>query len=547
MGKASKKSGTPDDQQFKLFVELPSGGKLGRTAADSGRRFITGDPRAIVIGTTPLEQYLRESGQTGVFTVARLLDEQDWTEFEGDYAATGRPPFSPRQMMGLILYGVMQGVHSLRELERLARLDLGCMWITGGIAPDFTKIGRFITKHTTLLTSSFFESLTRQILKATGSNTQRLAGDGTVIEAACSYYNLLREDAIRQRAAAAQAALTAQPDDPEVQREHQLSEQCVKVFEERALARKRSGRSTETLSVSPTEPEAMVQPLKRKKGISASYKPSILANADRIITAMAVDPSSETKAVAALLDQSERTVGGKPEEVLFDAGYFDDSVIAATIERDISLLCPDGQVPGQLKQGNVFPKAQFEFDESADSYRCPAGRTLIFMKAFEATTTKPARRQYGTSACGECVVRADCTSQKRRHILRNANDETRDALRQVMQQPQVPGVFAQRKTMVEPVFSHLRGKQGFNRFRRKGLAAVAGEFALHSLAYNLSRAVALLAADFGLITAFMYLFTAFRNLFGAFQLLRIRLWDIFRLFVRVDYSDAGIMRAKQTV
>jgi transposase len=48
-------------------------------------------------------------------------DEQDWTEFEGAYAATGRPPFSPRQMTGLIVYGVMQGVHSLRELERLAR------------------------------------------------------------------------------------------------------------------------------------------------------------------------------------------------------------------------------------------------------------------------------------------------------------------------------------------------------------------------------------------------------------------------------------------
>lgn len=540
MGKASKKSGTPDDQQFKLFVELPSGGKLGRTAANSGRRFITGNPRAIVIGTTPLEQYLRESGQTGVFTVARLLDEQDWTGFEGSYAATGRPPFSPRQMTGLILYGVMQGVHSLRELERLARLDLGCMWITGGIAPDFTKIGRFITKHATTLTSSFFESLTGQILKATGSKTQRLAGDGTVIEAACSHYNLLREDAIKERAAAAQAALTARPDDTEVQREHQLSEQCVKVFEERALARKRSGRSVETLSVSPTEPEAMVQPLKRKRGISTSYKPSILANEDRIITAIAIDPSSETKPVAALFDQSERTVGAKPEEVLFDAGYFDDGVIAVTLERDISLLCPDGQIPGQLKQGNVFPKAQFEFDASTDSYRCPAGRTLIFMKAFEATATKPARRQYGTSACRECAVRADCTSQKRRHILRNANDETRDALRQVMQQPQIRGVFSQRKTMVEPVFSHLRGKQGFNRFRRKGLAAVAGEFALHALAYNLSRAVALLAADFGLITAFMYLFQAF-------QLLRIRLWDIFRLFGRVDYSNGGITRAEQAV
>ena len=541
MGKASKKSGTPDDQQFKLFVELPAGGKLGRTAADSGRRFITGDPLAIVIGTTPLDQYLRESGQTNVFTVARLLDEQDWTEFDSSYAATGRPPFSPRQMMGLILYGVMQGVHSLRELERLARLDLGCMWITGGIAPDFTKIGRFITRHQTLLTSSFFESLTRHVLKATGSKTERLAGDGTVIEAACSHYKLLKADAIRTRAEDARAALTAEPDDVGVQREHRISEQCVKALEERTLARERSGRSTETLSVSPTEPEAMVQPLKRKKGFSTSYKPSILANEDRIITAVAIDPSSETKVVAALLDQSERVVRGKPEEVLFDAGYFDDSVITATLERDISLLCPDGQLPGKLKQGNVFPKAQFEFDESTERYRCPAGRTLIFMKSFEATRTKPARRQYGTTACGECAIRADCTTQKRRHILRNANDEKRDALRHVMRQPQVRRVFAQRKAMVEPVFSHLRGKQGLNRFRRRGLAAVAGEFALHALAHNLARAVALLGPDFGLISAFMYLFHALQ------LLLRLPMADISLPPVRSEYGNVRTIRSARSV
>lgn len=541
MGKASKTSGTPDDQQFKLFVELPDGGNLSRTAADSGRRFLTGNPHAIVIGTTPLEQYLRESGQTDAFTVARLLDGQDWAEFECCYAATGRPPYSPRQMMGLILYGVMQGVHSLRELERLARLDLGCMWITGGIAPDFTKIGRFITTHATSLTSTFFESLTRRVLKETGSKSGRLAGDGTVIEAACSHYNLLKEEAIRARAAEAQAGLAARPDDLAAQREHQLSEQCVKAFEERAVARKRNSRSTDTLGVSATEPEAVVQRLKRNKGFSSSYKPSILANEDRIITALAIDPSSETKVVATMLDQSERVVGGKPEEVLFDAGYFDDGVIAATLERDISLLCPDGQVPGTLKQGSVFPKSQFEFDESTDTYRCPAGRTLIYMKAFGATKTKPARRRYGTSECGQCAIRADCTTRKRRDILRNANDDRRDALRQVMRQPQVRGVFAQRKAMVEPVFSHLRGKQGLSRFRRRGLAAVSREFALHALAHNLSRAVALLGADFGLSAAFTYLFQAF-------QLLRMRVSDIFYVLSQIDYEkNDSIRKTRQTV
>ncbi|WP_290608892.1 transposase [Arsenophonus sp. ENCA] len=46
--------------------------------------------------------------------------------------------------------------------------------------------------------------------------------------------------------------------------------------------------------------------------------------------------------------------------------------------------------------------------------------------------------------------------------------------------------------MVEPVFSALRGIQGLERFRRKGLLAVKLEFTLHAMAYNLSRAVALI-------------------------------------------------------
>ena len=65
---------------------------------------------------------------------------------------TGRAPYAPQLMVGLILYGVMQGVHSLRKLERLARLDLGCLWVTGGIAPDHANIGRFIVLHEAVLT-----------------------------------------------------------------------------------------------------------------------------------------------------------------------------------------------------------------------------------------------------------------------------------------------------------------------------------------------------------------------------------------------------------
>src|ERR1700737_3516242 len=165
----------PDDPQFDLFYGLPTGSRKAdlKNARDSGRRFVTGDPKGIFLGTTPLSDYLKQTGQVAAFTVADLLDKQDWSVFESRYAPTGRAPYSPRLMLGLILYGVMQGVHSLRDLERLSRLDLGCMWVTGGIAPDHINIGRFIVLHEASLTHGFFEALTSSILKATGSARTR--------------------------------------------------------------------------------------------------------------------------------------------------------------------------------------------------------------------------------------------------------------------------------------------------------------------------------------------------------------------------------------
>ena len=102
---------------------------------------------------------------------------------------------------------------------------------------------------------------------------------------------------------------------------------------------------------------------------------------------------------------------------------------------------------------------------------------------------------YGASTCGSCHLRAKCTQAAQgRRIKRYPEDAPREALRLVMQHPQARRIFSQRKAIVEPVFSSLRCQQGLNRFRRRGLQAVRREFALHVLAHNLSRAVALLAA-----------------------------------------------------
>ncbi|CAM2189261.1 hypothetical protein PSAC2689_90003 [Paraburkholderia sacchari] len=359
-----------NSKQYELFGVVRSQDTWQRPcASDTGRRFITGNAQEIVLGTTRLEDWLKQAGHKAPFVVVRLLEQQDWQAFEQRYAGTGRAPYSPRQRMGLILYGVMRDVHSLRELERLARLDLGCMWVTGGITPDHAKIGRFVSLHEDSLTQGLFESLTRTILKACGSASTRLAGDGTVIEAACSRYNLPKEEAVRARAQAAMAALERAPDDCAARQAQQRSSQCEAIFDTRLAARQHKGKSTESLRISGTEPEAMIQRLKRGQGYGASYKPSVLANENRIITALALDASSETRVVASMLDQSARVTGAQAEEVLLDAGYFDDEVIEATLAHDVSLLCPEGQWPSQSRQDGLFHKNAFEYDAQTDTYR----------------------------------------------------------------------------------------------------------------------------------------------------------------------------------
>ncbi|MBK6280064.1 MAG: transposase [Gammaproteobacteria bacterium] len=72
----------------------------------------------------------------------------------------------------------------------------------------------------------------------------------------------------------------------------------------------------------------------------------------------------------------------------------------------------------------------------------------------------------------------------------HAGQEYKEALRVVMAQPRAKRIFAQRKAMVEPVFSVLRERQGSTASDARGLAGVRLELRLHLIAYNISRAVA---------------------------------------------------------
>ncbi|HEY5603839.1 MAG TPA: transposase, partial [Gammaproteobacteria bacterium] len=488
---------------LKLFAMLPEAGSSRHSPSAAGRVFIDPDPAALYLGQLSLQDHLRATGIHEPFLLRRLLGELDWTGFEARYAPAGRAPYAPRSMLGLILYGILQGVSSLRGLERLARLDLGAMWVSGGVCPDHANIGRFITLQDELLTGAFFIELTRRVLQATGTGGGSVAGDGTVIEAACSHYGLLKEEAARQRLAEARAAAAQAPADKRQQAVLAQSQQAHEVLQARQAARASKGKASDQLCIGRHEPEAVVQPLQRGRGMGPSYKPSVLANAGRVVVGMAVDPSSETRVLETMLAQSAASSGEAVADLLLDAGYFSAPLLAACVARNINLLCPEGQVAGQPKRSDkYFPKGQFVYDEYRDAYQCPQQQWLTPLDRYRGNDRQPGYVRYATPMCRDCPVQAQCTRGQRRAIKRYAGDELKDALRGVMQQPPAQAFYVKRQAMVEPVFSALRERQGLNRFRRRGLAGVRREFALPILAYNLGRAVvAWLTFIFGLFAA----------------------------------------------
>jgi len=84
-----------------------------------------------------------------------------------------------------------------------------------------------------------------------------------VIEAACSHYRLLKEEAVKAHAQALRGRAAREGDDGKAQSLAAQAEQCEVLFEQRKAARIKGGKDTGSLCLSASEAEAVMHRLKR--------------------------------------------------------------------------------------------------------------------------------------------------------------------------------------------------------------------------------------------------------------------------------------------
>ena len=120
--------------------------------------------------------------------VARFISEAvdellDLSELYASYAEPGgAPPYDPRMLLKVLLYGYSVGVTSSRALERSCVNDVACRYLAANQAPDFRSIARFRRRHLKAL-----EGLFTQVLAGCAMaglvQLGRVALDGTKLRA----------------------------------------------------------------------------------------------------------------------------------------------------------------------------------------------------------------------------------------------------------------------------------------------------------------------------------------------------------------------------
>jgi transposase len=364
--------------------------------------------------------------------IHRVVEHLDLSAFTGECAETGRPAYPPQLLLKVWLYAYASGVSSSRRVEQRIREDLGFRLLAGNLKPDHWTINEFRRRHAGAINDVF----TQVVETARGMGMGRLgrvAIDSTRVAANASpdrsdSLEQLRQERARIRRMIRRWQKQCDRDDSDGGATAVDSEQWQQRLDTipRQLEQlRKSGQKR----VSRTDPESRY--LRRRGGFCLGFTAEVAVSDDHLIVAQRVhQATTDNASLADMVEATASECGAVPETVMADSGYYAMEQIARVAASGAEVVVPDPLLARELAGGPAAPDMN--------------------------------ERQ-----------------QRRTPGLRE--------LRQRLREATASAAYRRRKALVEPVFGVLKQQRGMRQFRRRGLLAVAVEWALATTAYNLTR------------------------------------------------------------
>src|ERR1700686_5364017 len=127
-----------------------------------------------------------------VYFVSDVVDQLDLSAIHAVYGEEkrGQPPYDPRLMTKLLIYGYCTGVFSSRRIQKRLQEDIPFKVLAAGNGPDFRTISDFRKIHIgTLL--GLFEQVLEMALEVGAVKVGRVTVDGTKVKANASKHKAM--------------------------------------------------------------------------------------------------------------------------------------------------------------------------------------------------------------------------------------------------------------------------------------------------------------------------------------------------------------------
>jgi transposase len=455
--------------------------------------------------------------------------------FNVEPQATGRPGYHPATMLKIYLYGYLNQIQSSRRLERECGRNVEMMWLTGQLAPDFKTIADFRKDNGPAIREVCrrFVALCRNMHLLDDTT---VAIDGSKFKAVNNREKNFTSERLRKRIQSIKDAVDrylAELDRADRQVEAggvPVPEKKIAAIKDRIEGYKEKLQSLAALEakleasgenqISLTDPDARAMTSQSHSAYTVGYNVQSAVDTKNhlIVTHKVTNVGIDRAQLSSMAKEARDAFGAKTVEVIADKGYFNNVEIAACEDAGITANVPKVATSNAKAEGR-FDKRDFTYDPSKDHYVCPAGKHLTYHMTTEEKGQQ--MRSYWTNVCATCPLKRDCTTGKERRIKRWEREDVLDRMQARLDEK--PGQMQVRRETVEHPFGTLKAWMGATHFKMKSLKHVATEMALHVLAYNIKRVLAIIGVK-DLLTAISALLLLFAGLRTAFRTPLVAFW-----------------------
>jgi transposase len=453
--------------------------------------YITGfDRKQTVLFPETLDQLIEDTNPVRfIDTFVDTLDLVGLGFKDVRYNINGRPPYHPKDLLKLYIYGYLNRIRSSRSLEKECKRNIELKWLMHGLIPDHNTISNFRRDNPKGI---------KKVFRATVNIAKNLdliggillAGDGTKLRAQNSKknnYNQKKIDRhisyIETKLAEYCKALEDADGDKKKELETKIAKQNKHKLQYETIEKELN--ETEEKQVSTSDPESR-QIIIRGMITEVCYNIQSTVDAKHNLPIdYTVTNTNDKRAMTDMGEQAIEIVGNNTFDAVFDKGYYTAEEIHKTQELGVTThVCipsPSAHAPDR-----AYDVSKFEYNNQSDIYTCPAGQILNSNGNWYKKRSYRVK-QYKTKNCKNCPVKTKCTtSNYQRTIERHEYAEAIELNKQNIKNN--PSIYAQRQSIVEHPFGTMKRGWGFDHIiTKRTMKRASADVGFIFIAYNLKR------------------------------------------------------------